>query len=142
MKTNRVKSKILLLMITSIFLFCACQSLPLQAPEEALEKRVAGMMEARVNGNWIKVYEYLDPEYKKNVTKNEFISTDRNISYSDFSIESVRISSEKQAEVFVKYDMTVLSFEVPGHKKTQNWVKHRGKWYFKMDTDTGMGLKN
>jgi uncharacterized protein YchJ len=142
MDRTNLKIRIFLLLIVSVFLISACQSLPLRSPEEVLEKRVSEMMDARVNNNWSRVYQYLDPDFKKNVTKNEFAATDRNIFYSNYAIEDIKLVSENQAAVSVKYDMRVMSFDVSGHRETQNWVKQRGKWYFKMDKGTGMDLKN
>ena len=126
-------------MLIGLFVISACRSLPFQPAEKSLKQRIAGMMTARENQDWAKVYKFLDPDYKKQVSKQGFLGINRNIEYKDFTIESVEFDpSGKKATAQVKYDMTVQSFDVKDHRETLEWVKSGGSWYFKMPTGSVM----
>ena len=131
------------LMVTALFfLTTACQTLKTCPPDEILAKRAAEMMTARENQDWAKVYRYLDPEYRKGISKSSFVAMDRNLLYADGVVESVEIAeSGKEARVKVKYTMVVTSFgvEVPDHVETQTWVKVGRRWYYQMKSDSPMG---
>ncbi len=136
MKKSSAGVKFLILMVVGFFFMGGCRSLSFKPPEQVLRDRVTSMMAARVNQDWAKVYNYLDPDYKTQVSKKEFAGMDRNARYSDVSIESVKIAdSGEQAVVVVQYDWVLPLFEVPDHRETQDWIKIGGKWYFKMKTD-------
>jgi len=136
MEVKNTKIKSLILLIMALFLISACQSLPFQPPEQVLQKLAAGMMAARVAQDWGQVYQYLAPDYKNRVSKENFLGKKRDIQFGDFTVESVEIGpSGKEAVITVKYDMTVMSFNVANKRITQNWVKTGGKWYYQMNTD-------
>lgn len=94
------------------------------------------MMAARMAENWAEVYEYLDPDYKSQVPKKDFMEMKRDIQFGDFFVESLEIGpSGNDAVLTVKYDMTVMSYTVPDHREIQNWVRKDGKWFFKIKTN-------
>ncbi|MGB9500230.1 MAG: nuclear transport factor 2 family protein [Dissulfuribacterales bacterium] len=133
MESNRQKIKLLILLIMAMFLISACRSLPFQSPEQALQNRVTRMMAARGDQNWAEVYEYLAPDYKNRVSKENFLGMKRDVLYGDFAVESIKIGpSGNEAVVTVKYDMTVMSFDVVDRRENQEWVKTGGKWYYQM----------
>ncbi len=135
MKENGFKRvlHVLVVLITASLLVSACQSLPVLTPEQALEKRVTGRMTAMVAQNWAAVYDYSDLDYKKQVPKENFVGMNRDILFSDFSVVSIKIGpSGEDAVVVVKYNMTVMSFDVKDRKETQNWLKTDGQWYYQM----------
>ena len=139
---NTVVSRIsaVLLFVAVLFMVCGCQTFSFQPTEKILENRAAEMMAARVNQDWGRVYHYLNPEYKETVSKERFQSMARNISYRIFSVESVIIDpSGEKATVVVQYDMTMMGFEVPGHRETQEWIKKSEKWYFSIKIVSPMG---
>jgi uncharacterized protein YchJ len=126
--------------IAVLMLISSCQSLPFRAPEQNLTDRVASMMTERVSQDWASVYAYLDPSYKKKVDKQEFVSMDRNIEYGNFEIKSVNVDETgRKAAVVVRYDMSMMSFDIKNHLETQDWLKIGGRWYYKMKTDPLMG---
>lgn len=138
-KRNDERAVYIAMVVFASFMITACQSLPLQSPEKHLEKRVAEMMTARVNQNWAEVYKYMAPSYKKKMSKESFAGMKRDVFYNNFTIESVKIdASGKNAVVMVKYDMTIMSYSVPGQRETQEWIKHGFNWYFQIKEDTGM----
>lgn len=136
-KNSLIKLSVIILVVLAALAVGAWQALPLlQSPEKALQSRVAGMMTARVDQNWAEIYKYLVPEYKKKVSKESFLGVQRNISFNNFSVETVKIApSGNEAVVTVKYDMKIMSFDVPDHRETQNWVKSGFKWYYQMKED-------
>jgi hypothetical protein len=138
-KRNDVRAVYIAMAVFASFMITACQSLPLQSPEKHLEKRVVGMMTARVDQNWAEVYKYMAPSYKKKMSKESFAGMKRDILYKNFTIESVKIDgSGKNAVVMVKYDMTVMTYPVSGHRETQEWIKQGFNWYFQIKEDAGM----
>ena len=137
MKSNRQEINLLILWIMVMSFISACQSLPLQSPEQVLQNRVTRMMAARGNQNWAEVYEYLAPDYQNRISQGKFVGMPRNVLYGDFVLESIKIGpSGNEAVVTVKYDMTVMSFDVKGRSETQEWVKTGGKWYYQMKVET------
>ena len=138
MGTNR-NSRLFIIMVMGLFVISACQSLPFEMTEGSLNERIAGMMTARQDQNWAKVYEYLDPEYRSKVSKSSFVNMSRNIQYNNFTIESVEYTpSGKKATATVKYDFVVQALDVQDHRETQDWIKSSGQWYFKTTADTVM----
>ena len=119
-----------------VFLLSACQSLPLmssQPPEAVLEKRVAGLMNAKVNQDWGSFYTYLDPAYQEKVSKKNFINRSRDVRFTDYSIKSIKIGpSGEEGKVTVLYDMMARAFHFTDQRDTQKWVKKGGKWYLEM----------
>jgi len=131
--------KISCMLICMFFLINACQSLPVRAPEDVLRNRVTSLMEGRVSQDWGAVYQYLDSRYKKKISREKFVNVDRNIVYSNFSIDAIQIgSSGTKAVVNVKYDMNLMSFDVEGHLEKQRWIKQDGKWYLEMSDESPM----
>ena len=129
-----------ILLILVLFATAGCQILAFAPPEQALQDRVSAMMTARVNEDWRTVYQYLEPDYREQVSEDKFAGMARNIFFSNFSIDSLDIApSGKEADVVVKYDMSVMQFDVPGHSEKQKWIRH-GRWYFQIKTDMPMGL--
>ena len=120
-----------------------CQTFSFHRPDEkVLENRTAEMMAARVTQNWGTVYDYLTPDYKQTISKQGFQNMPRNIFYRNFSLESIRIDpTGDKAKVVVKYDMTMMGYEVKNHRETQNWIKKGGKWYFVAETGSPMGTQ-
>ena len=133
MKSNRQKINLLILLTMAMFLISACQSLPFQSPDQVLKARVTLMMAARCDQDWAEVYEYLAPEYKSKVSKANFLGVKRDVLYGNPTIESIKIGpSGNEAVVTVKYDMTVMSFDVAGHREIQEWVKTGSEWYYQI----------
>ncbi len=118
------------------WLLSACQGLPMmpsQPPEEVLEKRVAGLMDAKVNQNWGSFYTYLDPSFKEKVSRQNFINRSRDVRFTDYSIQSIEIGpSGEEATVSVLYDMMARAFHFTDQRDTQKWLKKGGKWYLEM----------
>lgn len=104
--------------------------------EEALRQRVSRMMQAKIDDDWGKVYEFQAPEYKKAVSKDKFLGINRKMSVLRYSIESLEMApSGKEATVEVKFAASVRGFEFEGMVNTQQWVKIKGTWYEKAETE-------
>ena len=131
-----------LLLVMSIAVLTACQTLPSRPPEAALEQRVKGLMKAKINQNWARLYTYLDPSYQETVSRKNFVNRQREAMYSDFSIESIQIKpSGREAVAEVLFDMTVKSFEFKDQRDVQNWVKKDEKWYLKTQPANALDFK-
>jgi len=119
-----------------VFLLSACQGLPMmssQPPEAVLEKRVAGLMNAKVNQDWGSFYTYLDPAFQEKVSKKNFMNRSRDVRFTDYSIQSIQIApSGEEATVAVLYDMMAKAFHFTDQRDTQKWVKKGRKWYLEM----------
>jgi len=113
---------------------CSCSTLPFQSSEEALRKRVEGMMNAKINDNWEEVYTYLDPVYRKKTPEKTFINFNREMVFTKFSIISIEIQpSGAEAIVKIKQDLNVKIFNFKDQLDTQNWIKDGYTWYLKIN---------
>ncbi|MFP4533527.1 MAG: hypothetical protein ACLFNS_12670 [Desulfobacterales bacterium] len=107
-----------------------------QPDEEALRQRVKNMMEAKIADDWGKVYDFQAPEYKQEVSKDQFLGINRNMSVLSYSIESIEMApSGKEATVKVEFSASARGYEFSGMVNTQQWKKIKGTWYEKADTE-------
>lgn len=113
----------------------ACSTFPFRPAEEELRARVDGLMTARINSEWGKVYDFYAPSYKENNLRDAFIGKSRQSNVARYEIESIEISpSGDEATVKVKNDMSAMSFEFPGIVMTQRWVKDGWNWYLDVNS--------
>ena len=124
---------LLILMVTAICM-CACSTLPFRSSEDSLRTRVEEMMNARINDEWDKVYDYLDPGYRNRISKTNFINIRREMDFTKYSIISVEVQpSGKEAFVQIKQDMSMKVFEFKDQPEKQHWVKDGFSWYLKVN---------
>ena len=102
--------------------------------EEVLRQRVNAMMQAKMDDDWGTVYEFQSPEYKKEVSKKDFLGFSRKMSITSYSIASLEMApSGKEATVEVKFAANVKGFDFDGMVNTQQWTKIKGTWYEKAE---------
>jgi hypothetical protein len=112
----------------------ACSTFPFRPAQEELRARVDGLMTARINNEWGKVYEFHTPSYKENTSRDAFLGKSRQSNVVRYEIESIEISpSGDEATVKVKNDMSAMNFDFPGVVMTQKWVKVRWNWYLEVN---------
>ncbi len=131
MKLTSRQTKLFSLVLIIVFAgLSACSTFQRKPPQEALKERVEGLMEAKVNNNWTKVYTFYDPNFKKTTTQEGFAGMNRGVSFSNFSIESIDIApSGTEATVKVKYDVSMKGFDFKGTPEIQKWIKEGSHWY-------------
>jgi hypothetical protein len=132
MKTRSLKKGwiVLLIMMFATGWLCSCSTLPFRSPEENLRIKVEDMMNARVNDDWGKVYEYLDSGYRNRISKTNFLNIRREMDITKYKIESIEIlPSGKEATVLVKQDITIKVFDFKDQPEKQQWVKDGFSWY-------------
>ncbi|MCU0598039.1 MAG: hypothetical protein MUE70_02135 [Desulfobacterales bacterium] len=129
------KSRMLTLSVMLLTIWiCSCSTLPFGSSEEALRKRVEGMMNAKINDNWEEVYAYLDPVYRNKTPEKTFINFNREMAFKKYSIVSIEIQpSGTEAIVKVKQDLNVKIFDFKDQLDTQNWIKDGFTWYLKVN---------
>lgn len=120
--------------IVPVFVLCmaACSMMQQNGPsgEKALQKRVEAMMEAKVKDDWGRVYEYLEPDYKKKVSKEEFLGIRRKMTVLRYNIKSIEMEpSGRKATVTVKFAAEARGFEFDNLRDIQTWLKKGGVWY-------------
>lgn len=134
--TIHSKHNALSIIIFLMIVIClgACSTFPFKPAEEVLQSRVDGLMKAKINNEWGKLYEYHCSSYKEVVSRDKFLSRSRMSSVLRYEIESIEISpSEDEATVKVKSDMNVMSIDFPGIIITQRWLKEGWNWYLYVD---------
>jgi len=129
-KQTRVSLLAVQLLVVTILGGCAL--LPVKSSEESLRERVSLYMQARVDEQWSNVYEFFDPAYRKEVSKEEFLSAPARFDFRGYSIDTIEIApSEKEATVRLKVDISVQGFEFKGTPERQQWIKDGRTWYIK-----------
>jgi hypothetical protein len=112
----------------------ACSTFSFKPAKEIVQSRVHGLMDARVNSEWGKAYEFYCPAFKEEISKDNFMSGSSMSDVLRYEIESIEINpSEGEAKVRVKSDRTAMTFEFPGVVTTQTWVKVGWDWYLYVD---------
>ena len=81
------------------------------------------------------MYDLYDADYRKTITREDFIRRPRNMQYVAFTIESVEVlPSGKEAVVKAKEDVTFQAYPFSSPVKAQRWIKaDDGKWYQKVE---------
>jgi hypothetical protein len=123
---------ILMMMLSAVWL-CSCSTLPFRSPEENLRIRVDEMMNARVNDDWGKVYDYLDSGYRNRISKTNFLNIRREMDITSYKIESIEVlPSGKEATVQVKQNISIKVFDFKDQVEKQQWVKDGFSWHLKV----------
>lgn len=100
----------------------------------ALEKRIEARMKAVVEGDWGAVYPFLDPEYRKAVTKEAFLQQPRNVKVEDYRIESMEVApAGDSADARLRLTIKVQGFQFPNAPQNEQWVKESGEWFLKQE---------
>ncbi len=100
--------------------------------QEPLEGRVKQYMQAQVDKKWDLAYSFLDASTREKISREDYISKNRNLSYTGFTIEEINLlSSEDQAAVKVRINLLFMGYEFPRAPQTQEWIKEKGGWFVK-----------
>jgi len=132
MKTRSYASAMSMILLTAVLtaLISGCASFPFKSDEEVIRERVEGLMNAKIENNWGKVYDYYSSSYKKTKEKNSFASMNRGLYFTKFTINSVEIQpSNKEAKVKITYDAVMKGMDFKNTVETQTWIKEGWNWY-------------
>lgn len=112
-------------------LLAGCAAMNVQNEHASLFTRVKGLMDARIDGDWEKIYGYYWSGFRDEVAKKDFLSTDRGITFTNYTIGKMEIHpSGRSAEVWVKLTRTIQGFEFTDRMHPEPWVKEGGTWYY------------
>ena len=115
---------------------CAALS-PITAKQETLDERVKNYMQAQIDGKWDRAYSFFDSSSRETVSRESYVSRTRKLSYKGFGIEEIKtLPSGDQATVKVRIDISFMGYDFKGAPQTQNWVKERGEWFVKSETQS------
>ena len=130
-----MKTSLLVAIIICLFSFIsACVPTNMATQDKHnLTQRIIEVMDAKVAGDWAKVYTYFDVEYRKKVSVSSFTNRTR-IFFDGYSIEKITINEDlKSAEAQVTIDFNAQGFSFRGNKETQIWVYEDNNWYQKLE---------
>lgn len=115
--------------------FLLTMACDLKKPEERVRESAQTMMQAKVDGKWDQVYDLYDADYRKTITREDFIKRPRNTTYKGFAIESVEVlPSGTEAVVRMTETVSVQTFEFKSPVIPQRWIKaDDGKWYQRVE---------
>lgn len=115
------------------FSLFACAIFQQKAPDEDLKVRVEGMMTAKINNDWGKIYTYFESSFRKKETKDDFTNKKRGIKFTKYMIDSIKIAQTgKEATVKVEYDFNMRGFDFKNNLEVQNWAQEEGRWYLRI----------
>ena len=112
-----------------LILMSACVPLKTTNTEQNLNRRITEIMDAKVAGDWFKVYNYFDEEYRKKVTHSSFVNRSR-LMFTGYTIENIVIDTDKKsAKAQLTINFSSRGYEFNGVKETQLWIFEHGNWY-------------
>lgn len=119
-----------IIMITSFASLHACSTFTLKPAQDVIRDRVQGLMNAKINNDWAKVYDFLSPSYKKTISKDNFARINRGVYFTKYAIDSIEVQpSGTEAKVVLTYDANMKGFDFNNNKETQTWIKSGWNWY-------------
>lgn len=122
-----------------IFLFVVTACAPPRATtcsKQNLEQRITEVMNAKVAGDWGKVYNYFDKDYRSQIPLSSFINRSR-IKFEKYSIKSITVSADQRnAEAQLVLECSSKGFNFTGIKDTQHWVYDQNNWYQKISANS------
>jgi uncharacterized protein YchJ len=93
---------------------------------------VAQLMNAKIAGKWDLAYHFFDPDFRKKLSKKDFISRPRGAVFKGFEIRKLEIlPSGKEARVEVNNHLSMMGYDLKSIPEVQHWVKVKGQWYLK-----------
>lgn len=123
------------LIAAGVFFALLATGCDFKKPEERVRGRAEQLMQAKIDGRWDQVYDLYDADYRKTITRKDFIGRPRNMRHTGFTIESIEVlPSEKEAVVKAKESVTFQAYEFTSPVKAWQWIKaDDGKWYMKVE---------
>ena len=124
--------------LISVFLlegFIVCASAA--ETQKDLSKKVAIVWKAKVDGDWGTVYDMASSDYKKTVTRGEFLAGTRP-RIVDYSIKEIKIlEPKKKAQSIVNYKVEFMSSKFDATAEDE-WLMEKGKWVINLSPEASM----
>lgn len=103
--------------------------------EERLVTRVNQFMQAQIDDEWGIVYDLLDGDFRKAVSKKKFLKESRDVEFGKYSIDKIEIASDhKSANVRIISDFIAKNYKFADKLSTHRWVFEEDNWYNKTTT--------
>ena len=114
----------------TLILSAECAALSPKNPQQSLEDKVGDYMQAQIDEKWDRVYSFLEPSYREEVSRENFVHRTRKMFLKAFTIETIKIlPSGNQATVKVRIDVSFRGTTFQKALKTQHWTKQNGEWF-------------
>lgn len=120
-----------------LILSAGCAALSPLTRQETLDERVKNYMQAQIDRKWDLAWSFFDSSSREKVTRESYVSRTRKLSYRGFAIEEIAmLPSGDQATVKVRIAISFMGYNFNRAPQTQNWVKERGEWFVKSETQS------
>jgi hypothetical protein len=136
MKTRTYPLTLSMILLAAVVtaLIAGCASFPFKSDEAVIRERVEEMMNAKINNDWGKVYDYYSSSFKKTKDKDSFTRINRGLYFTSFTINSIEVQpSKKEATVKITYDAMMKGMDFKKNTETQTWIKEGWNWYMFID---------
>ena len=106
-----------------------------QSPEEALRDRARQFWEARVKGDLVEQYGFLEPDAREQITLTGFVRARSAVNFSSYELEGVEVVGDQgrvRAKATFRMNLPQLSRFGPWTEPAiTRWVRRDGVWYLK-----------
>lgn len=117
---------------TLLFFSLAVLTLSLAKSEDAtavLLERVKALWEAKIEGNWEKVYSFTTDEFRRSVSLEEFKKNRGDVIIATFAIKNIQLDKGgNRAQVDLEYTAIVSAFPFKNLKAKEEWILDNGQW--------------
>lgn len=87
------------------------------------------MMDAKVAGDWSRVYEFFCENYRKQVKQSSYVNR-KKVTFTGYRVESITLSEDRQnAEAVIYITVSSQGFNFPETKNIQQWTYENNDWY-------------
>ena len=123
-----------------VFLMTACAQKGDVPTAAGLHDRVSQVLDARVQKDWSQVYDIADEDYKKNVSREQFLGMNRGMTFLKYEILSVEENDADNAQAVIVWSFMMGGYNFDNQKEHQRWVRENGSWNIVMARDEQFGF--
>lgn len=111
--------------VTAVF-FCGCLGMSV-GNEDSLREKVEHAWQAKVKGDWLKVYAMTTESFKKKTDSATYAGS-HNVNVESFAIKELKIE-EKEAVAVVRYEIKQAQIPLPFNLTIkESWQWEKGEW--------------
>jgi hypothetical protein len=97
--------------------------------ETDLQKRVTAAWDAKINGDWEKVYAFLAPKIRKRVSLDTYLNLEKPLIFNSYKIEKIEIDKDK-ARIRITAKYSLAKYPISKEESFWRiWKKVEGIWY-------------
>lgn len=94
-----------------------------------LQKRVTAAWDAKIDGDWEKVYEFLEPEIKKRVSLKTYLKVEKPLVFNSYKIEKIEIDKDK-ARIQITAQYSLAKYPISREETFWRiWKRTDRTWY-------------